>query len=175
MKLDAMMIIDVQVGLINSHPYNENKVVGTIKETLKSCRENNIPVIYVSHDGGKGDVLEQGTPGFEIDSRIAPMEGECLFTKTKNSAFNQTGLEEYLNELGIQNIVVCGLQTEFCIDATIKSASEKGFNIVALKDGITTFDNAFLSAKALNYYYEEMIWDKRYAAIKCTDDLVYTS
>ncbi len=175
MKLDAMMIIDVQVGLMRAHPYNEEKVLKTIQESILSCRQNNIPVIYVSHDGGKGDVLEQGTPGFEIDARVEPIDGDHLFIKTKNSAFNQTGLEDYLNEKGIRNIVVCGLQTEFCIDATIKSANERGFNIVALRDGITTFDNAFLSAKALNYYYEEMIWDKRYAAIKCIDDLVYSS
>ena len=62
-------------------------------------------------------------------SMLQPLqEGERIFEKCYNSAFKDTGLEEYLKEKKITDIILGGLQTEYCIDATCKSAFERGLS-----------------------------------------------
>ncbi len=61
--------------------------------------------------------------------------------------------------------MVAGLQTEYCIDATVKSAFERGFQVLLPKGGITTFDNGGFSAAQINRFYYENIWRGRYGEI----------
>ena len=49
MKPDAMLVIDVQNGLLEGHPYRQNEVIQEIQQLLTACRGHNVPVIYVQH------------------------------------------------------------------------------------------------------------------------------
>ncbi|MDU4753181.1 MAG: isochorismatase family protein, partial [Clostridium butyricum] len=70
---------------------------------------------------------------------------------------------EYLKDKYEQDVVVVGLQTDYCIDATIKCGFEHGFNIIVPEHSNTTVDNKFMSAKQSYEYYNEFIWKNRYA------------
>lgn len=59
--------------------------------------------------------------------------------------------------------MITGLQTEYCIDATVKSGFDRGFEIIVPAHCHTTVANGFLSPEKSYRYYHEMIWDKRYA------------
>lgn len=61
------------------------------------------------------------------------------------------------------------MQTEYCIDATCKSALERGYQVILPKGGTTTYDNDFLSAEMLCRYYEEKIWNGRFASVLAPD------
>lgn len=74
--------------------------------------------------------MTKGTPGFEIYEGFAPRPGEKIFVKTVNSSFKGTGLLEYLVEKNIRTVAVVELQTDYCIDATIKCGFEHGFKII---------------------------------------------
>ena len=102
-------------------------------------------VIYVRHNSGEGDVLAAGTPGWQLDRSLTPRADERIFDKRFGSSFRQTGLQQYLTQQGIQRLVVCGMQTEYCIDTSVKVAFEFGYNIVIPAGGTTTFANPFLS------------------------------
>lgn len=171
MTYDALIIIDMQTALVQEHPYNEERVIENIKALLALFREKKIPVIYIRHDGGKGDELEKGTKGWEIYSEIKPLEGEKIFDKNYNSAFRQTGLHEYLQEIGAKHIVMCGMQTEYCFDVSCKVAFEYGYQVTIAKDTTTTFDNAFATGEALAKYYEDKIWNNRYAQVVSIEEL----
>lgn len=88
-----------------------------------------------------------------------------IFDKKVNSAFKETGLLEYLTNNGEKDIIIAGLQTDYCIDATIKCGFEHGFNIIVPAYSNTTVDNFFMSAEQSYKYYNEFIWNERYA--KC--------
>ncbi|SHI22647.1 Nicotinamidase-related amidase [Sporobacter termitidis DSM 10068] len=165
MNYDALIVIDMQTALIEEHPYNEAAVIENIKNLLGACRAKKIPVIHVQHDGGAGDALEHGGKGWEIWSALAPMPGEKIFEKQYNSAFRNTGLHDYLKTLPAKNIILCGMQTEYCIDASCKVAFEYGYNVTVPRAAATTFDSAFASGKALSEYYEDRIWNNRYARV----------
>ena len=160
MSNTVLMVVDVQNRLINEHPYNEKKVVGNIKKLIEAARNNEKEVIYVRHDDGEGTELEKGTYGWQIYGEISPNSNEKIFDKKFNSAFIKTGLKEYLESKNIDTIILTGLQTEYCIDATCKSAFEHEYKIIIPEETNTTFDNEYLSE-----FYNYKIWSNRFARV----------
>ena len=70
---------------------------------------------------------------------------------------------EYLKGKNEKDIIIVGLQTDFCIDATIKCGFEHGFNMIVPINANSTVDNEFMSAEQSYKYYNEFIWKGRYA------------
>ncbi len=168
----VLMVVDVQNALIKAHPYNEKKVIENIKKLIVTARDNKKEVIYVSHDDGKGSELEQGTDGWQIYNEIAPNSNELIFEKQYNSAFFKTGLREYLESKDIDTIVLLGLQTEYCIDATCKSAFDFEYKIIIPEETNTTLDNEYLSGEKLYEFYNYKIWNKRFASVMPIKDVI---
>ena len=165
MNYKVLIIVDMQSALVEAEPYNRAVVVENIKTLLTACRKREIPIIYIQHDGGAGDELEHGSIGWNIYQEIASLPNEKVFEKHYNSAFRGTGLREYLNKIGAKNIILCGMQTEYCLDATCKVAFEYDYEVTIPQSTTTTFDNAFASGKDLSEYYENQIWNNRYAQV----------
>lgn len=169
---DALIVIDVQTALVAKHPSNEEGFIAAVSALIDACRSNGVPVVYVLHDGGAGDELERGTDGWRAYAAIAPQGGEPCVSKRFNSAFRRTGLHEMLQSFGAKRLVMCGMQTEFCFDVSVKVAFELGYDVTVPREGVTTFDSAFASGEALTAYFEDDIWDGRYAHVAPLDDLV---
>lgn len=172
MNHDALIIIDMQTALVEAEPYNKSLVIKNISELIFSCRDKQIPIIYVQHDGGSGDELEHGSPGWEIYHEIAPFCNEKVIEKHYNSAFRDTDLQKYLTEISAKNLILCGMQTEYCFDVSCKVAFEYGYNVTIPESSSTTFDNSFANAKALSEYYENKIWNNRYARVIPVDQVI---
>jgi nicotinamidase-related amidase len=164
MKDIALLVVDVQKGLIGGHPYREIELLEEIRALTERARANGVEVVYVRHCEDEGPFMP-GTATWQVHPAIAPLEGERVFDKRFNSAFKDTGLDEYLRGKGVKALVVSGMQTEYCIDATIKSAFEHGYRVVMPKGGSTTFDNRLASADRLVDFYEEDIWSGEFADV----------
>ena len=154
----ALLVIDIQQAMIDEHPANEEAFLNNISSLISAAHAAGKEVIYVRHDGGPDDPLEQGTPGWQLDRSLTPTVGERIFEKRFPSAFKDTGLREYLHERGVQRLVICGMQTEHCIDSSAKAAFEHGFSVVIPSGASTTYSNPFLSGASMIAYYEKMIW-----------------
>ncbi len=168
MPKTALLVVDMQNALILEHPFDEKRLVKTVAQMEDICRNKGIEVIFIRHEDNS---LVPGESGFEIYSKVAPHDGEKIFNKRFNSAFRGTGLLEYLKEKGIERLIVCGMQTDFCVDATIKAGFEHGFEIVVPRGGHTTFDNRYLSGEELYHYYSYEIWNHRYAQVMSVDHI----
>ena len=70
---------------------------------------------------------------------------------------------EYLKKKEEKSIIIVGLQTDYCIDATIKAGFEHGFKMLVPENTNSTFDNQFMTAEQTYRYYNEFIWNSRYA------------
>ena len=159
----VLLVVDTQKLITNPGLYNFDVFKNTVKTLIAAARENSVEVIYVRHDDGEGEELTKGTPGFEIYEGFEPLQGEKIFDKTVNSSFKGTGLLEYLKEKNVQTVAVVGLQTDYCIDATIKCGFEHGFKMIVPEGANSTFDNAFMSGEQSYKYYNEFMWKGRYA------------
>lgn len=168
----VLLVVDTQKLLVNSQLYNLENFVNNIKKLIDTSRKNNIEVIYVIHDDGVESDLTEGKDGFEVYEEFKPMENEKIFVKNVNSSFRGTGLIEYLKENNKSDIVVVGLQTDKCIDATIKCGFEHGFNMVVPNHANSTVDNDFLNGEQSYKYYNEFMWNGRYAKCISMDEVI---
>ena len=159
----VLLIVDTQKLITNERLYKFDKLVTNIRTLIRTARQNNIEVIYIRHDDGEGEPLTKGTDGFEIYEAFAPDESEMIFDKTVNSPFRDTGLLEYLKSKGETELIVAGLQTDYCMDATVKCGFEHGFKVYVPDYTNSTFDNAFMTAEETYRYYNEFMWNGRYA------------
>lgn len=94
---------------------------------------------------------------------MAPIAGEKIFVKKINSFFGNKELAEYLEKEDDKDVMIVGLQTNFCIDASVKSAFERGFRVIIPEGTNSTFDNGYMDAETTYRYYNEMMWPKRFA------------
>ena len=161
----VLLIVDTQKLITNERLYKFDELVTNIRILIHTARQNSIEVIYIRHDDGESELLTKGTDGFEIYAAFAPDEGEMIFDKTVNSPFRDTGLLDYLKSKGETELIVAGLQTDYCIDATVKCGFEHGFKVYVPACTNSTFDNAFMTAEETYRYYNDFMWNGRYA--KC--------
>ncbi len=159
----VLLVVDTQKLITNENLYKFNKFVSNVEKIIATARQNNIEIIYVRHDDGAENELTKGTEGFEIYEKFIPSKEEKIFDKKVNSAFKDIGLLEYLISKGKKDIIIVGLQTDYCIDATIKCGFEHGFHMIVPAYSNTTVENKFMSAEQTYRYYNEFIWNGRYA------------
>lgn len=165
----VLLIVDVQTTMMEDHPYQGEKLISGIQDLLTQSRKNHIEIIYVRHNGK--DEFQPGTPGWQIYKEIQPAQDEKIFDKHFNSAFRQTSLKGYLEQKRIKLIILVGMQTEYCIDATCKVAFEYGFEVIIPEGVVTTYDNDTFLAEVINQYYSYGIWNNRYAKVKSLDEV----
>lgn len=159
----VLLVVDTQKLITNKELYNFDLFVSNVKKLINTARKSNIEVIYVRHDDGIGQKLTRGTDGFEMYEEFEPDKDEKIFDKTVNSPFKDTGLLEYLIGKQIKQVMVVGLQTDYCIDATVKCGFEHGFDMIVPEGANSTFDNQYMSAKEIYDYYNKFMWKGRYA------------
>lgn len=172
MKNTALLVVDVQNALVKDKPYDIDKVINNIKNLIDTCRENNVEVIYIQHNDEPGGDLEPQSTGWEIYKEIRPDKNEKIINKIYNSAFKETHLKEYLEIKGINTLIITGMQTEYCIDASIKAAFEYGFKLIIPEKANTTFDNGSIPAEELYKFYNYRIWEDRFGKVVSIQDII---
>ena len=167
----VLMVVDTQRGCFNEKLYLYEAVKENIKRLIRAARENNVEVIYIRHDDGPGTELDRGQPNYEVFDEFAPVGNERIFDKNVNSAFHpMTGLTEYLEQRGVERIIAIGVSTDYCMDATIKSGFEHGFEMIVPAYCNSTYDNPYFDSETAYRYYNEFMWPKRYAQTVSVDE-----
>ena len=172
----ALVIIDTQVGMVES-AYKGQEALNNIKALLKQARATQTPIIYIQHDGPKGDSLEPGTAGWAIHPAIAPQEGEPIIHKRASDSFYDTILKRELEARGIQHLIVTGGATEWCVDTTIRRALVEGYDVLLVSDAHMTedYDGAVLTAAQriaqLNHFVTGFSVDDREIVPKPTSEV----
>ncbi len=84
-----------------------------------------------------------GTDGVEIHAAVAPAGDEPVVQKAEPNAFLGTGLEQQLRGAGIDELIVAGMMTSMCVDATVRAASDLGFTVSVAADACAAPSLAF--------------------------------
>lgn len=168
----VLLVIDTQRLITNEDLYNFNTFEVNVTTIIEEARNNNVEIIYVRHDDGEGNELTKGNDGFEIYEKFTPKGNEKIFDKKVNSAFKDTGLLEYLKDKNEKDIIIVGLQTDYCIDATIKCGFEHGFNIIVPAYANTTVNNNFMTGEESYKYYNDFIWTGGYAECVSVEEVL---
>ncbi|MDR3527252.1 MAG: cysteine hydrolase family protein [Rhizomicrobium sp.] len=169
----GLLVIDVQQAMFGTaEPHDGRAVLGRIAELIGRARAVQAPLFFVQHDGGPGDAFDKNGPGFAYMPEVAPLPSEPVTVKRRTSAFYETGLDLSLRAAGIDALVICGLQTEYCVDTTVRSAFERGYRVTVVGDGHSTFDSALLPATTI-IAHTQHLWNGRFARLKRAADVVF--
>jgi nicotinamidase-related amidase len=156
----ALVIIDVQQGMFSvpdMPPHEGAATVARIRGLLDKAREAQAPIFFIQHDGGTGDILAADSSGFPFHADLAPLPGESVIVKTHCNAFQGTDLAAHLTRSECETLVVCGMQSQYCVDTFVRAAVERGFRQILVRDGHTTFDTPALSAAQIIAHHNQTL------------------
>jgi nicotinamidase-related amidase len=142
--ITALLIVDVQQfyfpggfsALVEPELASANAA-----KILERFRAEGKLVVHVGHKASK-------EAGFHPD--VKPLIDEKIFMKTEVSCFNGTDLLDYLEEEGVDHLVICGMMTHMCVEAATRAAHDLGFEVTVISDACATknleFDGKSVSA-----------------------------
>lgn len=165
-----LLVIDIQKGITDSRLYNFESFIENTTQIIKAARDNHIEVIYFQHDDGPGKGFSIGDEDFEIAVQVTPADREKVFVKDINTCFGNKEFVDYIkNE---DTLMIVGLQTNFCIDATVKSAFERGYKVIIPQGANSTFDNDYMTGEVTYKYYNDMMWPERFATCVSVNEAI---
>jgi nicotinamidase-related amidase len=95
--------------------------------------------LRIGDPGPMGRILIRGEAGHDIISELYPLDGEIVIDKPGKGAFYATGLSDVLSKYGIENLLVCGVTTEVCVNTTVREANDRGYRCVVISDGCASY------------------------------------
>jgi nicotinamidase-related amidase len=87
--------------------------------------------------------MRPGTDGIEIHESVTPETGETVLRKTEPNGFIGTALERELRGHGVDEVVVAGMMSSMCVDATVRAAVDFGFRATVVHDACAAPDLEF--------------------------------
>ena len=120
-------------------------------------RAKHLPVIFIHHCGPDGDGLHPSQPGHALHASLTVDTKDIIVAKASCDAFLDTRLGSILSELQVEEVIVTGYATDFCVDATIRSALAHGYRTIVPEDGHTTIDRAYMSAQKVIEHHN-FVW-----------------
>jgi nicotinamidase-related amidase len=110
------------------------------RKVLTLFREKGRPVVHIQHIAARpgATFFIPNTEGVKIHQNVEPMPGEAVFRKNYPNSFRGTPLLDHLQSKQIDKIVVCGMMTHMCVDATVRAAFDYGLQVTVVHDACAT-------------------------------------
>jgi len=176
----ALLLIDIQNDyfpggkmVLEGSPEASEKA----KQVLSLFREKGLPLAHIQHISVRpgASFFISGTEGVEIHANVKPVPGELVIQKHYPNSFRDTSLLEHLKRKNIDHVVIAGMMTHMCVDATTRAAFDHGFQCTVLHDACATrtlsFNNDLVPAKQVHAAFLAAL-GAVYAKVISTDDFI---
>jgi nicotinamidase-related amidase len=170
----ALLVIDMQNGLFKTKSplYSSRQVLSNILKLIEYYRFNEWPIIFVRHVGEQGTPLDPNGLNTQLIEDLAyNPDKDIVIEKNYPSSFKHTVLKEILEKLNIEEIIVTGMKTDYCVDTTVRVASESGYKVTLISDAHTTTDSLALNAQQIIEHHNQMLGNA-FAKIKTTEEFI---
>jgi nicotinamidase-related amidase len=150
----ALLIIDVQTAICSGRwaAFDIERVVERINHIAALARAAAVPVICIQHEEAEGP-MQFGSEGWQLFDQLAVRAEDIRMRKSAPDSFFRTGLHALLQSHGVDRLIVCGLQSEFCVDSTVRGALAHGYPVLLVSDAHSTLDNGVLSAAQISAHH----------------------
>ena len=139
----ALVLVDIQKDYF---PRGRMEVVGGVEAAqaaerlLVHFREKNLPVFHIRHVSTRpgATFFLPNTEGVNFHEGVIPLPDEVVIEKHFPNSFRDTSLQEYLDSRGIKDLIICGMMSHMCIDATVRAAVDRGYGCTVAHDACAT-------------------------------------
>ena len=139
----TLLLIDIQNDYF---PGGKMELEGPVEaarkanELLQCFRDHAMPTVHIQHVSLSPDAtfFISGDRGTDIHDSTAHYEGEPLVQKHYPNAFRETDLLDLLKEWEIERVIITGMMTHMCVDATTRAAADLGFQVIVADDACAT-------------------------------------
>jgi nicotinamidase-related amidase len=175
----ALLLIDIQRDYFPGGAFPlvaPEAAAANAARVLAGFRAAGEPVVHLQHIWDAPDALfmRPGTDGVEIHPAVAPADGEPVLRKSEPNGFLQTGLEDQLRGRRIDELVVAGMMSSMCVDATVRAAVDLGFTTTVVHDACAAPDLEFggeaIPGRTVHAAFMAALGDG-YAALVAADEL----
>lgn len=142
----AVLVVDVQQGLCEgtAAAHDCAGMIERINRVTDKARAAACPVIFIQHESNTG-YLEHGSAAWQLATGLQRLAGDHVVRKSTPDSFLRTDLAEVLQRLGVLQLVVCGMHSEFCVDTTVRRALALGFPVTLVSDGHSSSGNTAIT------------------------------
>ena len=139
----ALIIIDIQNDYF---PGGKMELAGSVEASLQAAkllaafRAKDLPLVHIQHISNRpgASFFLPDTAGVNFHANVAPRAGETVLQKNFPNSFRGTKLLEHLRGLGTDHLVIAGMMTHMCVDATTRAAFDLGFSCRLAHDACAT-------------------------------------
>lgn len=177
----ALIIVDIQNDYFPNGKMelsNPDKAAANAAKILHWFRQNNKDhIFHVQHIASSPELgfFLPDTQGAELHETVLPLEHENRIVKNFPNSFLKTDLENKLRENGVTKVVVVGMMTHMCIDATVRAAVDLGFETTLIDDACATralsYQDKVVSAEQIHYAFVGAL-SGMYANVISTEDFL---
>jgi nicotinamidase-related amidase len=139
----ALILIDIQNDYFSGGRMELEgplKAAAQARTLLDFFRQQSWPTIHIQHIATRpgASFFLPDTGGAEIHASIAPLSGEKVIVKHFPNSFRETNLLEHLKELSTERLVICGMMTHMCVDASVRASVDYGYLVLVAADACAT-------------------------------------
>jgi ureidoacrylate peracid hydrolase len=136
---------------------NYQQIIPKLKELISICRKHNVPVFYtqaVRESSGidlltrshrilpkareerikKRPICVRGTWDAKIVDEVKPTNKDHIVIKRRDSAFQDTETEVWLNSLKVNTLIFCGIDTSICVETSLRDGFNRGYDVILISD-----------------------------------------
>ncbi|WP_435526802.1 cysteine hydrolase family protein [Microbacterium aurantiacum] len=144
----TLVIVDIQNDYFPGYAFplvGADDAAARAGELLAGWRDRGAPVVHVRHvwEGPDAAFMRPDTAGSEIHPLVAPRGEETVIIKEHPNAFRDTPLDGILTQLDTRKLVVCGMMSSLCVDATVRAAADLGYSVTVAHDACAAPDLTF--------------------------------
>ena len=182
MKKTALIIVDIQNDYFPGGKFEQEGADSSVNKAEKAIakfRARQMPIIHIRHENisDTARFFLPDSEGAKIHNSVAPADGEKVILKHFPNSFRETDLEQELQSHGIERVVIAGMMTLMCIDATSRAASDLGFDVIVLNDACAAraleFDGVVVPAAQVHAAFLAAL-QMFYAEVTDTDSFLKT-
>jgi nicotinamidase-related amidase len=173
----ALLVIDLQHDVV-AGAHDVEGVVTRVHELVTRAHASATPVIVVQHND---EWLARGSDEWQLIDGLGLRGDEERVDKQHRDSFAGTNLADLLERHGIDELVICGAASDFCVNTTAHAALARGYDVTLVGDAHTTgpFETAVVSMTGeqvisfINEHYRWLTYPGRRVAVASAAEVIF--
>jgi nicotinamidase-related amidase len=155
----ALLIIDVQEAMCSGPDecYDTSRLLAVINGLSARARQSSDTIVVLVQHEEKGSSLERGCSGWELANKLVTTKEDIVVNKDTPDSFHDTNLKRILQDHQVEGVIICGLQSDYCVDSTTRRALSLGYDVQLVEDGHSTEDNGVFTAAQIIAHHNTLL------------------